>query len=92
MNNALTLFKGLLITALGGIYCYGLFHIALYAFSTDAQTGTQILLFMLGFAGWSLLSALVAGIAQPAIYAAGLVWCGVWSLIARLINRRRSHA
>lgn len=92
MNNALTLLKGLLIATLGGIYCYGLYHIALYVFSTGAGTGTQILLFMLGFAGWSLLSALAVGIGQPVIYAAGLVWCGVWSLVARLINHRRSHA
>ncbi|QST27721.1 hypothetical protein JRC42_19470 [Escherichia albertii] len=94
-GNGMRTFILLVVAILSSVFIWCLFHVAAYSFSTTAGTGTQILLFMLGFAGLSLLTALVVGIGQPAIYAAGLVWCAVWavieSLIKYILNRRRTH-
>lgn len=94
-GNGMRSFILLTVTLLSGVFIWCLFHVAAYSFSTNAGISIQILLFMLGFAGLSLLTALAVGIGQPAIYAVGLVWCAAWAVIESLIKyiiNRRPHA
>ncbi len=91
MNNALTLLKGLLITAIVAVDGWALFHVVSYTLHNCHDGLAVTLMIGAGSVGVLLLTALMAWVIQPVIYLLTFLFALIGG-IADGLNRRRSHA
>ncbi|EDM9768640.1 hypothetical protein CXO80_03735 [Salmonella enterica subsp. enterica serovar Corvallis] len=91
MNNALTLLKGLLITAIVAVDGLALFHVVSYTLHNCHDGLAATLMIGAGSVGVLLLTALMAWVIQPVIYLLTFPFALIGG-IADWLNRRRSHA
>ncbi|EAA5455467.1 hypothetical protein Y819_001896 [Salmonella enterica subsp. enterica] len=91
MNNALTLLKGLLITAIVAVDGWALFHVVSYTLHNCHDGLAATLMIGAGSVGVLLLTALMAWVIQPVIYLLTFLFALIGG-IADWLNRRRSHA
>ncbi|EPZ9322172.1 hypothetical protein ACXYO7_001961 [Salmonella enterica subsp. enterica] len=91
MNNALTLLKGLLITAIVAVDGLALFHVVSYTLHNCHDGLAATLMIGAGSVGVLLLTALMAWVIQPVIYLLTFLFALIGG-IADWLNRRRSHA
>lgn len=91
MNNALTLLKGLLITAIVAVDGLALFHVVSYTLHNCHDGLSATLMIGAGSVGVLLLTALMAWVIQPVIYLLTFLFALIGG-IADWLNRRRSHA
>ncbi|HCL5251811.1 TPA: hypothetical protein N2G30_001929 [Salmonella enterica] len=91
MNNALTLFKGLLIAAIVAVDGWALFHVVSYTLHNCHDGLAATLMIGAGSAGVLLLTALAGWLFSPAISLLAFLFALIGG-IAKWLNRRRSHA
>ncbi|ATO34580.1 hypothetical protein F6X50_19820 [Dickeya dianthicola] len=92
MENALTLLKGMLVTAIGGLYIYLLVRWGIYTAHTSSDTLMWVVMMLVGAAVLSVVMVPVIFILQPVIALLAIVFAAISSLVSRLNRRRRSHA
>ncbi|EED0799461.1 hypothetical protein ABKF45_003202 [Escherichia coli] len=92
MNNALALFKGLLIAAIVVVDGWALFQVVSYTLQNCHNGLAIVLMIGVGSIGVLLLTALMAWVIQPAVYLLTFLFAIIGGITEWVLNRRRSHA
>ncbi|ECA8970960.1 hypothetical protein LE270_03190 [Salmonella enterica subsp. enterica serovar Hillegersberg] len=92
MNNALTLFKGLLIAAIAAVDGWALFHVVSYTLHNCHDGLAATLMIGAGSVGVVLLTALAGWLFSPAISLLAFLFALIGGITEWVLNRRRSPA